>query len=69
MSATLPNISDVSKWLNARLYITSYRPVKLEQLLKVGKEVVNSKGHVARVLPDRPQEVEKQDRDHVGLLT
>jgi replicative superfamily II helicase len=29
MSATLPNMSDLSKWLNASLYITTYRPVQL----------------------------------------
>eukprot|EP00597_Dinobryon_sp_UTEXLB2267_P007382 CAMPEP_0170093870 /NCGR_PEP_ID=MMETSP0019_2-20121128/26816_1 /TAXON_ID=98059 /ORGANISM="Dinobryon sp., Strain UTEXLB2267" /LENGTH=373 /DNA_ID=CAMNT_0010314889 /DNA_START=90 /DNA_END=1208 /DNA_ORIENTATION=- len=30
MSATLPNIADLSHWLSAELYVTAYRPVRLE---------------------------------------
>jgi len=30
MSATLPNIADLSQWLGAELYTTAYRPVLLE---------------------------------------
>lgn len=30
MSATLPNISDLARWLDASLYTTAYRPVHLE---------------------------------------
>lgn len=37
MSATLPNVRDVSQWLGAALYETTFRPVPLTQLLKVGK--------------------------------
>lgn len=29
MSATLPNISDLAKWLDATLFTTAYRPVEL----------------------------------------
>jgi superfamily II RNA helicase len=29
MSATLPNITDLSHWLSAALYVTTYRPVSL----------------------------------------
>ena len=33
MSATLPNISDLSIWLDASLYVTTYRPVDLSVLI------------------------------------
>ena len=35
MSATMPNGADVAKWLEAELYETDFRPVKLVRMLKV----------------------------------
>ena len=35
MSATLPNVEEVARWLGARLYVSSFRPVPLEQTLLV----------------------------------
>jgi DNA polymerase theta len=35
MSATMPNVGEVARWLGAKLYITSFRPVTLQQYIKV----------------------------------
>lgn len=35
MSATLPFLCDLAKWLNAEIYTTDYCPVKLLELVKV----------------------------------
>jgi replicative superfamily II helicase len=34
MSATFPNIKQVAAWLNAELYITDFRPVKVNEYIK-----------------------------------
>ena len=35
MSATLPNLDMLAKWLSADLYCTDYRPVPLTEMIKV----------------------------------
>ena len=39
MSATLPNLPFIAKWLKAQLYITEYRPVPLHKMVAVGDAV------------------------------
>ena len=48
LSATLPNIDSFSKWLNASLYVTDYRPVPLEEYVKIGDEIYDKEGKVIR---------------------
>ncbi|KAK9506409.1 hypothetical protein O3M35_008360 [Rhynocoris fuscipes] len=43
MSATLPNLDDLARWLNAALYKTDFRPIELKEYLKVGHSIYVSK--------------------------
>ncbi|ORX86654.1 P-loop containing nucleoside triphosphate hydrolase protein, partial [Anaeromyces robustus] len=42
MSATLPNIDEIARWLNAALYITDYRPVPLKERIVVNNIIYDS---------------------------
>jgi DNA polymerase theta len=41
MSATIPNLSTLARWLDAELFTTNFRPVKLETHVAVGREVLS----------------------------
>ena len=43
MSATLPNLDLLAKWLKADLYKTDYRPVPLSEHIKINEEIFDSK--------------------------
>ena len=39
MSATFPNLAEVARWLKAELYVTSFRPVQVQEYVKtIGRE-------------------------------
>ncbi|XP_038044107.1 DNA polymerase theta-like [Patiria miniata] len=42
MSATLPNLDHLAKWLDAELYHTDFRPVPLTQTVKVGRTIYDA---------------------------
>ena len=56
MSATLPNLDLLSRWLDAALYTTDFRPVPLTQLVKIGNIVHDLTGKPVRQLPSLPHE-------------
>ena len=42
MSATLPNVHMLSRWISGELFITQYRPVALEEVVFVGGTLYNA---------------------------
>jgi DNA polymerase theta len=52
MSATFPNIEDISLWLNGIYYISEFRPVEVKEFVKLGKSVVDKTGLKVREVGD-----------------
>ena len=42
MSATLPNIDTLAKWLGAQSYYTNFRPTPLQEMVKIGPTLYDS---------------------------
>lgn len=66
MSATLPNLSLLSNWLEADLYKTSFRPVPLEELIKIGDTLYNSSLKPVRTIT--PEITIKNDTENIVYL-
>ncbi|KAG0502462.1 hypothetical protein HPP92_002534 [Vanilla planifolia] len=67
MSATMPNLAAVADWLQAALYQTDFRPVPLEEFIKVGNTIFNKKNEIIRVL-QKAAELGGKDPDHIVEL-
>ncbi|XP_017037902.1 DNA polymerase theta isoform X1 [Drosophila kikkawai] len=70
MSATLANVELLQRWLDAELYITDYRPVALQEMIKVGTRIFDNQ---LKFLRDVSQQAELRkalgnDSDHVAQL-
>ncbi|XP_024005041.1 helicase and polymerase-containing protein TEBICHI isoform X2 [Eutrema salsugineum] len=64
MSATMPNVGAVADWLQAALYQTEFRPVPLEEYIKVGNTIYNKKMEVVRTIP-KAANMGGKDPDHI----
>ncbi|KFK29884.1 hypothetical protein AALP_AA7G191500 [Arabis alpina] len=64
MSATMPNVGAVADWLQAALYQTEFRPVPLEEYIKVGNTIFNKKMEVVRTIP-KAADMGGKDPDHI----
>ncbi|CAB79987.1 putative protein [Arabidopsis thaliana] len=78
MSATMPNVGAVADWLQvsktnhnlcvyAALYQTEFRPVPLEEYIKVGSTIYNKKMEVVRTIP-KAADMGGKDPDHIVEL-
>ncbi|XP_042440198.1 helicase and polymerase-containing protein TEBICHI-like [Zingiber officinale] len=64
MSATMPNVAAVADWLQAALYQTEFRPVPLEEFIKVGNTIFDKKMKVVRTIP-KTSDLAGRDPDHI----
>ncbi|XP_073110579.1 helicase and polymerase-containing protein TEBICHI isoform X1 [Elaeis guineensis] len=67
MSATMPNVAAVADWLQAALYQTDFRPVPLEEYIKVGNTIFDKKMNAVRKIPKRA-DLGGKDPDHIVEL-
>ncbi|WJX16443.1 DNA-directed DNA polymerase [Trifolium repens] len=67
MSATMPNVAAVADWLQAALYQTEFRPVPLEEYIKVGNSIYNKSMELSRTIP-KGADLGGKDPDHVVEL-
>ncbi|XP_053664088.1 DNA polymerase theta [Anopheles marshallii] len=69
MSATLPNIDLLARWLEADLYRTDFRPIALVEMIKIGNRLYSAEGETIRVLSGSVHGYTiPKDTDHVVLL-
>ncbi|XP_017886855.1 DNA polymerase theta isoform X2 [Ceratina calcarata] len=70
MSATLPNLSLLAKWLDAELYKTDFRPVPLNEQCKIEKNIYDNKLCYIRQLTPMPElSMDTDDIIHLCIET
>ncbi|XP_075148990.1 DNA polymerase theta [Haematobia irritans] len=74
MSATLANVELLRNWLNAELFITNFRPVALNEMIKVGTKIYDNNLKVIRSITEPSVDIREpfpaipNDADHIAQL-
>ena len=66
MSASIPNLTSLAEWLSARLFVTDFRPVRLEVCVKSGHEVFDPQSK--RVIRTMTNKSPNSDVAHIAEL-
>ena len=40
MSATFPNLNEIAKWIDGKVYISTFRPIEIKEYAKFGEKVL-----------------------------
>ncbi|CAN6470815.1 unnamed protein product [Victoria cruziana] len=67
MSATMPNVGAVAEWLQAALYQTDFRPVPLEEYIKIGNKIFDRNLNIVRTIQNHAN-LGGKDPEHVVEL-
>jgi len=67
MSATIPNLSTIAKWLHAELYVTDYRPVPLLRRI-VNNDKVHDVTKAGNVKPMPSIDLQRLSMKHEDIL-
>lgn len=68
MSATLPNVDLLRKWLKAEYYHTDFRPVELREMIKINKDIFDQQMKLVKVVNQKYQKFFFNDTDEVCEL-
>ncbi|XP_037810645.1 DNA polymerase theta isoform X2 [Lucilia sericata] len=74
MSATLANVELLKTWLDAELYITDFRPVALQEMIKIGNKIFDNHLKILRSVTEPTVNIKEpfpelqNDSDHVAQL-
>lgn len=68
MSATLPNSELLTKWLKAEYYYTDFRPVALQEMIKIGNEIFDKDMKLVRTISAAEYTDFEKDQDNIGQL-
>lgn len=69
MSATLPNLDVLALWLGSELYHTDFRPVPLQEMVKVGSVVYDAKSKASSRDLKQAGVAFPDDADHIIFLS
>lgn len=68
MSATLPNLDLLTKWLDAQFYQTDFRPVALKEMIKIDSNIFDAQMNEVRRLNVNDFIAFGKDQDNIGQL-